>query len=152
MTDDRDETARQAAAGGRAARAATAGERVARPRRPVLVELAAAWLIVGGLLSILLTIETLTNLADAGSADAGLGALTLVIGNVIVVLGLLVRTGRAWFVTVNAAAILGFLELSSLTAQGVLFGTLDVLVVLALLRERPWFAWRPQQSEADPRP
>lgn len=152
MIDDRGETARQAAAGGRAARDPSRANAPARPGRPILVELAAAWLIIGGVLSVLLTIETLTNLADAGSADGGLAVLTLLIGIGIVVLGLLVRTGRAWLVTVNAAAILGFLELSSLTAQGLLFGALDVFVVLALFRERPWFAWRSEQPEADSRP
>jgi hypothetical protein len=41
--------------------------------------------------------------------------------------------------TLNVAAVLGFLELLSGTPVGLLFGGFDVVVVLALARERPWF-------------
>jgi hypothetical protein len=46
-------------------------------------------------------------------------------------------------VAVNVAAVAGFLELTSGSAQGILFGVLDVAVVLILMRHRPWFHWSP---------
>ena len=65
-------------------------------------------------------------------------------------LGVLVRTGRAWLVALNVAAVAGFLELLSGSAQGLLFGALDVVVVVLLLRDRPWF--HGPDAEADERP
>ena len=62
-----------------------------------------------------------------------------------VVLGFLVRRGKGWLVAVNVAAVAGFLELTSGSAQGILFGALDVAVVLILMRHRPWFHWSPDE-------
>ena len=110
-----------------------------RPPRPVLVELATAILIVGGALSFVTSIEALSRLADRGSAELSVAALSLFIGSLSVVLGLLLRTGRAWLVGINAVAIAGFLELISGSAVGLLYGALDVFVVVALVVTRDWF-------------
>ena len=114
-----------------------------RPRRPVSVELAAAILIVGGFVSILGSIQAIGHLIDAGEPVDGLAPVTVGIGVAILVLGILLRAGRAWFVTINVVAVLGFLELTSGSVAGIVLGALDVLVVLILAAERPWFRWRP---------
>lgn len=110
-------------------------------RRPVLVELASALLIVGGAINLLISVDGLIKLAQVGTEIGILTVITIALGISTFALGLLVRYGRAWLVTVNAVAILGFLELLSGTSVGLLFGALDVLVVLALASERPWFEW-----------
>jgi hypothetical protein len=110
-----------------------------RPPRPVLVELATAILIVGGALSFVTSIEGLSRMADRGEAEPSVATLSLFIGAVSVAVGLLLRTGRAWLIGVNLVAIAGFLELVSGTVVGLLYGALDVFVVLALVATRDWF-------------
>ena len=110
-----------------------------RPRRPAGVELAAAIMIVSGLISTLTSIEAAMTLSASGELDEPLAVLSLAIGIATVLLGLLVRVGRAWLVAINVAAVAGFLEIVSGTAAGLLFGALDVLVVVLLMRDRPWF-------------
>lgn len=117
-----------------------------RPRRPVLVELAAAILVVGGAVSILSSIQVLVTLSGRGQAADALPGLKLAVGAALLVLGLLVRTGRAWLVAVNVIAVVAFLELVSGSIVGLVIGGLDVFVLLALLRERPWFQWPPEES------
>ena len=119
-------------------------DRPRRPPRPPLVELAAAILIVNGALSALTSLEVVGRLADQGTASAPIALLSFAIGIGSVVLGILVRYGAAWLVAVNVVAVAGFLEISSWTALGLLFGILDVVVLLALFRERPWFTWSPE--------
>jgi hypothetical protein len=113
----------------------------------VLVEVASAILVVGGLISILNSLDVVLRLAEAGPGVEPLALLTLGIGIASVVLGILTRYGRAWLVTLNAVAIAAFLELTSGTIVGLLFGGLDAFVVVVLLLHRPWFAWQP---DADP--
>ena len=106
------------------------------------MELAAAILIVGGVMSVLGS----SDVVGAGQQDPALRALrlvSLVLGAAIAALGILVRSGRAWLVTINVVAVAAFLELRSGTAAGLVFGLLDVLVVIALARARWWFAWVP---------
>jgi hypothetical protein len=110
------------------------------------VELAAAILIVNGALSAITSLEVVSRLADQGTASAPIALLSFVIGIGSVVLGILVRYGAAWLVAVNVVAVAGFLEVSSGTALGLLFGILDVVVLLALFRERPWFTWSPESG------
>jgi hypothetical protein len=105
----------------------------------VLVELATAILVVGGALSFVTSIEGLLRMADRGEAELSVASLSLFIGAASVVLGLLLRAGRAWLVGINLIAIAGFLELISGTVVGLLYGALDVFVVLALLATRDWF-------------
>jgi hypothetical protein len=117
-----------------------------RPRRPALVELAAAILIVGGAIGVVTSAQALFQLQAEGQVVGGLEAVTIGIGLALIVLGVAVRYGRAWLVTLNVVAVIAFLELISGSIVGLFFGALDVFVVLALFRERPWFQWRPGVS------
>jgi len=123
-----------------------------RPRRPAAVELAAAILVVGGFISILTSIQAIGHLIGTGESVDVIGPLDIAIGVAILVLGLLVRAGRAWLVTINVVAVLGFLELTSVTVAGIVLGALDVLVVIILAAERPWFQWRPPATDLPPGP
>lgn len=114
-------------------------EATLRRPRPVLIELASALLVVGGAVNVLLSVDVLARMAQQGISIGLLTALTIVLNTTLLALGVLVRTGRAWLLAVNVVAVLGFLELTSGTGVGLVFGALDVLIVLALLRERPWF-------------
>lgn len=117
---------------------AAGAERPLRPARPAAVELAAAILIVGGLLG---TLSGLGRLADPAAVAPSLGLLTVVLNVTQVPLGLLVRHGRLWLLTVNYAAVVGFLDLlaggASVTA--LVLGLSEVVVVIALLVTKPWF-------------
>jgi len=121
---------------------------VERPRRPAGVELAAAIMIVSGAVGTLVSIEAAMRLSEQGELDEPLAVLSVAIGVATVVLGLLVRVGRAWLVAINVAAVAGFLEITSFSAPGLLFGLMDVLVVALLLRDRPWFTGRGADAEA----
>ena len=105
----------------------------------MLVELATAILIVGGALGFVTSIEALSRMADRGEVEIPVASVSLLIGSASVVLGLLLRTGRAWLIGINLVAIAGFLELISGTIVGLLYGALDVFVVLALIAARDWF-------------
>jgi hypothetical protein len=124
---------------GTTARPSTEDVAAARPPRPVLVELATAILIIGGALGFVTSIEAMSRMADLGTLEISVASLSFFIGAASVVLGLLLRTGRAWLVGVNLIAIAGFLELISGTVVGLLYGALDVFVVLALVATRDWF-------------
>jgi hypothetical protein len=115
-------------------------EKPPRPRRPVGVELAAAIMIVSGVISALTSIEAAMAFSAQGELDEPLAVASVALGVATVILGLLVRVGRAWLVAVNVAAVAGFLEIISGTAVGWLFGALDVVVVVLLMNDRPWFA------------
>ncbi len=113
--------------------------------RPILVELASAILVVGAAVNLLISVDGLVHAAQAGD-DLGVPTvITIAVATVTLALGLAARVGRAWLVTVNVMAVIGFLELLSATSIGLLFGALDVFVVLALVRERPWFEWSARQ-------
>lgn len=110
-----------------------------RDTRPALVELSSALLIVGGVLSTAASVMVLARMGEQ-SADPGIvGFVSLALGVSGIVLGLLTRAGRAWLVTINVTAVMGFLELISFTPAGLLLGASDVFVVIALLVTRPWF-------------
>jgi hypothetical protein len=108
------------------------------------VELASAIVVVSGVVSLLGALGSL--LGGATDVPAELPLLSWALGLGLVVLGVLVRYGHAWLVAVNVLAILGFIELTSASVPGVLLGGIDVFVVLALFRERPWF----QQPKVSP--
>jgi hypothetical protein len=116
-----------------------------RPRRPWPVELATASVIISGAMSILLSIDAYGRLAQQG-ADVSLVVPSIAIGIAMLLLGILLRTGRAWLVGVNVLAIAGFLELISGTPVGLVFGALDALAVVVLISYRPWFAWKPGEA------
>ena len=116
-----------------------------RPRRPLLLELASAFMIVNGLLSTSASATIVMKLGETpGVGDPGvLLLITLAIGISTIVLGILIRYARAWIVALNVAAVAGFLELTAGSQPGLIVGLLDVFVVLALLMTRPWFTWSP---------
>jgi hypothetical protein len=120
-------------------------DKPARPRRPLLVELASAFLIVNGLLSTSASANIVMKMGETpGVGDPGILLLiTLAIGISTIVLGILIRFARAWIVALNVAAVAGFLELTAGSQAGMIVGLLDVFVVLALLMTRPWFIWTP---------
>lgn len=117
--------------------------------RPVLVELASAILVVGAAVNLLISVDGLVAFAQAGG-DIGLPTvITIAVATSTLGLGIAVRFGRAWMLAVNVMAVIGFLEVISETSIGLLFGVLDVFVVLSLIRERPWFLWSAaQRAEA----
>ena len=127
---------------------AAANERrveVPRPRRPFLVELAAAILIIGSATDAAISFE---GMATATTAEGRwLSAISVGVGLALVVLGLLVRQGRAWLLAVNVVAIAAFLELRSVTFVGLLAAIFDFVVVGMLLRSRWWFDWRPSEDD-----
>jgi hypothetical protein len=114
-----------------------------RPPRPTAVELATAIVIVSGAVSVLITVDAYTRMNELGSAGTQLTLLSLVIGLASVVLGVLLRYGRAWLIGVNVLAVAGFLELLSGAPIGIVFGALDAIAVVVLMVHRPWYAWRP---------
>lgn len=109
--------------------------------RPVLVELAAAILIVGAAINLLISMDGVIGFAQSGGDIALPTVIAIAVATLTLALGLGVRAGRIWLLTINVMAVIGFLELISGTSIGLLFGALDVFVVLALVRERPWFEW-----------
>lgn len=123
----------------------TGGQELVRPARPASVELAAAIMIVGGAIQLLLGLTTLPSVPPGAE---GFAAVALALNVASIATGVLIRAGRAWLVAVNFAAILGFLDL--LGAGGsplqLMLGAAEVMVVAILLARRPWFdgmaAWR----------
>ena len=109
-----------------------------RVARPVVVELAAAILIVSGVLGLLGTIGAAADL-PAGTELILVITAALNLGSIAV--GVLVRYGRAWLLDVNYVAVLGFLDLVAGTGSGLalLLGIADVVVVVILLLNKPWF-------------
>lgn len=115
-----------------------------RPPRPILVELAGAILIVGGLTGLVGWVGSQVALPDAPS-DAGV-LPTIIVGlNVMtIVTGIFVRSGRYWRFCINIVAIAIFLYLTAFpNAIAVMFLFLDVIVFVALMRHRAWFEWKP---------
>lgn len=113
-----------------------------RPGRPIVVELAAAILIVGGL----------TSLIGSLAAPGILAILLVALNVVMVVLGVLIRRGQAWLIAVNVVVVALFLELTALpSAFAIIFAILDAVVLVALIRHRAWFDWRADEALAEVR-
>jgi hypothetical protein len=114
--------------------------------RPAAIELAAAILIIGGILGLAGAI------GGAASLPAGTGlllAVTLALDIASIVVGVLIRMGRLWIFAVNYVAIVGFLDL--LAAGGspiaLIRGIGEIAVVVILLVYRPWFVRRRGTAE-----
>jgi hypothetical protein len=109
-----------------------------RPARPAVVELAAAILITSGVLGLVGAIGAASDL-PAGTELLFVLTAALNVGSLVI--GLLVRTGRAWLLAVNYVAVLGFLDFTGAPASGLalLLGIADVIVVVILLAQKPWF-------------
>lgn len=121
----------------------------ARPDRPGLIELAAALLIVGGVLG-LIGVGAAVDDLPAGIEAFVLATAALDVG--VIVIGILVRFGRAWIVAVNYVAVLGFLDLLAAQSSGLslIRGVIDIGVVIVLVQHRPWFEamarWRKRSA------
>ena len=113
-----------------------------RPPRPMAVELATAMVIVSGVVSVLISIEAFARMNELGSAGTQLTLPSIAIGLASVLLGILLRSGRAWLIGINVLAVAGFLELLSGTPIGIVFGSIDAIAVVVLMAYRPWFRWR----------
>ncbi len=120
-----------------------------RPPRPMAVELATAIVIVSGAMSVLVSIDAYARMNELGSTGTELTLPSIALGLAMVLLGVLLRSGRAWLVGVNVLAITGFLELISGTPIGIVLGSLDAIAVVVLLVHRPWFAWSPGAGSGD---
>jgi hypothetical protein len=120
-----------------------------RPARPGLVELAAAILIVGGAMQLIVTITTLSGVPPGAGPFL---AIALALNVASIVLGALVRLGRAWLVAINFSAVVAFLDLlgSGGSPLSLTLGAGEVLVVAILLARKPWFdamrAWRAEMA------
>ncbi len=129
----------------------TEDRRAKRPSRPVIVEVATALLIVAGFMSLFTSLDAVISIAGSEEPDLVLLALFLFIGVGTIAVGIALRYGHWWLFGLNYVAVAAFLELTSGTAQGLLFGTIDLFVVVVLLTQRPWFAWKPE-DEVEPQP
>lgn len=129
--------------------AVPATERVARP---ISIEIASAILIVGGVVAIVGTMAAVLGL-DPAAADPGarpVVALILVLNALTIVIGLLVRRGRAWLLCINVVAVLLFVELTAIpggSASAAVLAVLDAFVFVTLSRNRDWFDWRPTPGD-----
>lgn len=119
-----------------------------RPARPRLVELASAILVIGSFMDGAVAFE---GMLEATAQDGRLlASASVLVAFGLIVLGVLIRSGRAWLVTVNVVAIAAFLELQAVTLAGILAALVDMVVVGILLRERRWFAWTPDAASERP--
>jgi hypothetical protein len=120
-----------------------------------MVELATALLIVSGLLSLFLSLGAVASLAETGGLSPLLLVIAVVLGVAVPVVGIALRAGHWWLLGLNLVAVASFLELTSGSPQGLLFGGIDLFVVVVLLAHRDWFAWTPRgippDDEEDPR-
>jgi hypothetical protein len=106
--------------------------------RPAAIELAAAILIVGGMLGLLGAIGGGASLPPGTEL---LLTLTIAVDIATIVVGVLIRLGRLWIVDVNYVAVVGFLDLTAAGTSplALLLGIADVAVVVILVLHRPWF-------------
>jgi hypothetical protein len=112
-----------------------------RPNRPALIELAAALLIVAGILGLVSLFAPDPNRPEGLE---GLTLLTILLNVVQVVVGVLVRMGRLWIFDVNYVAVLGFLDLvgAADSSLALLLGLIELGVLVVLFMYRSWFDGR----------
>lgn len=122
-----------------------------RPPRPARVELAAAILIVGGLVGI---VGTLVPLVSGAAVDDPFLLLGLGLNLASMAVGAVLRTGRLWLVALNYAAVVAFLDLlgGSRNPASLMLGLGELVVVVILLADKPWFdaigEWRTEIARA----
>jgi hypothetical protein len=109
-----------------------------RPSRPAVVELAAAILIVGGVIGLFGALTAAPRL-PAGAEP--LLFLTIVLDVGAIVCGVLIRTGRAWVVAVNYVAVLAFLDLLAAASSplALMIGVGNLAAVVIVLWHKSWF-------------
>jgi hypothetical protein len=108
--------------------------------RPVLVEMAAALLIVTGAIQLASAVGVVLT-GNLESGDEGVLALAIALNIGTIVAGLLTRVGRLWLLVVNYVAVLGFLDLirSPGSAVALVLAIVDLVVLYVLFTNRPWF-------------
>jgi hypothetical protein len=109
--------------------------------RPAAVELAAAILIIGGIIGL---IGAIGGMAALPPGTEAITALTITLDIASIVVGVLVRMGRLWIVDVNYVAVLGFLDILAAAGSNLalLRGLGEIAVVVILILHRPWFVAR----------
>jgi hypothetical protein len=119
----------------------------ARRPRPGTVELAAALLIIGGILQLVGAIGAASSL-PAGAEVVLFGSIVIDIATIAA--GVLIRSGRLWLLVVNYVAVLGFLDLmrSGSSPVALMLAIGDIVVVVILVVNRPWFM--PAQPDEAP--
>jgi len=120
-----------------------------RRQRPQAVELAAALLIVTGI------VQLVGAFGVAGTLPAGLAgwfALSIALDVATIAAGILTRSGRLWLLVVNYVAVLGFLDLLRVAASPValVMAIVDAVVLYVLFTNRSWFGYRPRDDPDDP--
>ena len=108
-----------------------------RPSRPVLVEVATALLIVTGFMSLFTSLDAVIAIAATASPISCCWPCSCSSGSGTIAVGIALRYGHAWLFGVNYVAVAAFLELTSGTPQGLLFGAIDLFVVVVLLAAAP---------------
>jgi hypothetical protein len=118
-----------------------------RPRRPALIELAAAMLIVAGILGV---ISLFAPDPRRPEGLEGLAILTIALNLGQIVVGVLVRMGRLWILDVNFVAVLGFLDLAGAggSSLALLLGLVELGTLAVLFAYRSWFDGRWQQPSS----
>lgn len=112
-----------------------------RPPRPRLVELASAILVIGSFIDGVISFE---GMLEATTQEGRLlASASVLVSAGLITLGVLIRGGRAWLLTLNVVAVAAFLQLQSVTLGGIFAAMIDMVVVGILLRERAWFSWTP---------
>jgi len=108
------------------------------PSRPAAIELASAILIVAGVIGLVGSVSIALNPESARDPFLILTA-ALAIGSIA--MGLLIRLGRSWILAVNYVAVLGFLDLlgSGASPLALMLGLADIVVVVILFANKPWF-------------
>jgi hypothetical protein len=119
-----------------------------RPPRPTLVELASAMLVIGSGIDAAISFEGMSVATTPESRL--LSAATVAVGFALIALGLLIRSGRVWLLTINVVAVAAFLELLTLTFGGIFAALLYMVVLGILLREQWWFRWSPPAPPPEP--
>lgn len=115
-----------------------------RPPRPILIELSSAILIIGGITAVL---GTVGYQLGGGQSNGVVDLLVLLLNVLTVLVGGLIRAGRAWILAINVVAIALFLEITALPATfAIVYVVLDGIVLFALFRHRGWFLWRPSEA------
>jgi hypothetical protein len=114
--------------------------------RPAAVELAAAILIIGGILGL---IGALGGAAGLPPGTGALLAVTIALDVSSIVVGALIRMGRLWIVAVNYVAVLAFLDLLAAGGSSIALirGIGEIAAVVILLVYRSWFVARATRGQ-----
>jgi len=121
------------------------------PRRPLIVELATAVLVVGGAFGIIQRIINPLVVLNGPPAIDLISVISFALDLLSIAAGFLLRRGRTWVLAANVAAVFAFLHLTLQNLQGIVFAALYLFVVVATFLARDWFRamadWRVTVAE-----